>query len=247
MTDPVFLSELADPLPEIGTTVVLDGSEGRHAATVRRIGPGESVIIADGAGRGVRGTVVATTKTSIDLEVTGLLTSDQPPLTITVAQALAKGDRSDIALEMITELGAGTIIPWQASRSIVRWQGERATKSHARWLSTVREATKQSRRLRVPEVTPVASTKQLTSMIADHELTLVLHEEATERLADLRLPQTGAIMIIVGPEGGIAPSELDAFTAAGGRSVVISDGVLRTSTAAAVAIAGVLLRGTGTG
>lgn len=242
MTDPVFLSELADPLPAVGATVVLDGSEGRHAATVRRIGSGQRVIIADGAGRGIRGTVIAAGKSTIDVEVTETLAAEEPPLRITVAQALAKGDRSDIALEMITELGASRIIPWQASRSIVRWQGDRAAKSQARWVGTVREATKQSRRLRIPAVDPVASTKQLATMIADHQLTLVLHEEATLRFADLRLPDHGSIMIIVGPEGGIAPDELDAFAAAGGRPVLISNGVLRTSTAAAVAMAGILLR-----
>lgn len=242
MTDPVFLSELADPLPEIGATIVLDGSEGRHAATVRRIGAGETVIVADGQGRGVRGTVTGATKTSVDVVVSETLTTAEPERRITVAQALAKGDRSDIALEMITELGVTKIIPWQASRSIVRWQGERAVKSHARWVGTVREATKQSRRLLIPEVASVASTKQLATMIADHQLTLVLHEEARLRFADLDLPDHGSIMIIVGPEGGIAPEELDAFAAAGGRPVLISDGVLRTSTAAAVAMAGILLR-----
>lgn len=242
MTDSVFLSDLAEPLPVVGATVVLDGSEGRHAATVRRIGPGESVIIADGAGRGVRGTVTASTKSSIDVEVTEILAAAEPVLRITVAQALAKGDRSDIALEMITELGASRIIPWQASRSIVRWHGERADKAHAKWVTTVREATKQSRRLRIPEVAAVASTKQLAAMIIDHDLTVVLHEEADEHFAALQLPRHGSIMIIVGPEGGIAPEELDAFTAAGARPVLISDGVLRTSTAAAVAMAGIQLR-----
>lgn len=200
------------------------------------------MVIADGTGRGVRGTVVATSKSSIEVTVAETMITGTPALSITVAQALAKGDRSDIALEMITELGASTIIPWQAARSIVRWQGERADRSHAKWVGTVREATKQSRRLRVPDVLPVATTKQLAAMISDHQLALVLHEEATTRFADLELPPRGSIMIIVGPEGGIAPDELELLTAAGGRPVLISDGVLRTSTAAAVAMAGILLR-----
>jgi 16S rRNA (uracil1498-N3)-methyltransferase len=242
VTDPVFLAELADPLPEVGSTVLVDGAEGRHAATVRRIGAGESVVIADGNGRGVRGPVVDTTKTSITVQVERTMIIDEPPIKITVAQALAKGDRSDIALEMITELGATRIIPWQASRSIVRWQGDRAVKSQAKWVNTVREATKQSRRLRIPEVTEVCSTRQLATKIGDHDLTLVLHEEAKINFSDLELPSAGRIMIIVGPEGGISPEELDAFAAAGATSVLISDGVLRTSTAAAVAMAGLLLR-----
>lgn len=242
MTDPVFLGELPDPLPGPGATVVLDGPEGRHAATVRRIRAGEQVIIADGHGRGVKGPVVDTTKSIVTVEVRQTLIAPEPALEITVAQALAKGDRSDLACEMITELGATKIIPWQSSRSIVRWSADRAEKSQAKWQATVREATKQSRRLRIPVVDEVVSTKQLTSKIADHDLTLVLHEEATVSLPQIELPGSGRIMIIVGPEGGIAPDELDALAEAGGKPVLVSDAVLRTSTAAAVAIAGILLR-----
>lgn len=242
MTDPVFLGELPDPLPGPGATVVLDGAEGRHAATVRRIRTGEQVVVADGVGRGVRGPVVETGKSSLTVEVRQTLIAAEPALEITVAQALAKGDRSDIACEMITELGATKIIPWQSARSIVRWSSDRAEKSQAKWRSTVREATKQSRRLRVPVVDQVVSTRQLTAEIADHDLTLVLHEDATVYLPQIELPTSGKIMIIVGPEGGITPDELDALTAAGARPVLVSDAVLRTSTAAAAAIAGILLR-----
>jgi 16S rRNA (uracil1498-N3)-methyltransferase len=241
VTAPVFLAPLADGLA-VGAVVQVDGAEGRHAATVKRIGGGEQVVVSDGAGRGVRGPVIATTKSSISVRVEELLSAPEPAVRITVAQALAKGDRSDIALEMITELGADRIVPWQAARSIVRWTGERADKSHAKWVSTVRESTKQSRRLRIPVVEPVAGTRRLAAMVAEHDLTLVLHEEATTRLPEIDLPGTGSVMIIVGPEGGIAPEELQAFTEAGGRPVSISDGVLRTSTAAAVAISGILLR-----
>jgi 16S rRNA (uracil1498-N3)-methyltransferase len=241
VTAPVFLAPLADRLA-VGAVVEVDGAEGRHAATVKRITTGEQVVISDGAGRGVRGPVVATTKTSISVQVEQLLSAAEPAVRITVAQALAKGDRSDIALEMITELGATRIVPWQAARSIVRWTGDRAEKSHAKWVGTVREATKQSRRLRVPAVEQLANTRRLAAMIDDHDLTLVLHEEATVRLPEIEIPAAGSVLIIVGPEGGIAPDELQAFTAAGGRPVSISDGVLRTSTAAAVAISGILLR-----
>lgn len=242
VTDPVFLGELPDPLPDVGTPVVLDGPEGRHAATVRRIRPGERVIIADGAGRGISGPVIEAGKSSITVEVQQTMITPDPKIKITVAQALAKGDRSDIALEMITELGATMIIPWQSARSIVRWSGDRADKSHAKWQATVREATKQSRRLLVPLVDQPVNTRQLATKINDHDRTLILHEEATLRLPELALPQVGRIMIIVGPEGGITPDELDLLTAAGGQPVSISDGVLRTSTAAAVAMAGILLR-----
>jgi 16S rRNA (uracil1498-N3)-methyltransferase len=242
VTDPVFLGDLPDPLPVPGAAVVLDGPEGRHAATVRRIRSGEQVVIADGAGHGIRGPVISADKAGITVRVEQLMTAREPEIKITVAQALAKGDRSDIALEMITELGAVEIIPWQSARSIVRWTADRADRSRTKWQTTVREATKQSRRLRVPPVQQVVSTKQLATKISDHDLTLILHEEATDGLPTVPLPESGKIMIIVGPEGGIAPDELDALTAFGGRPVSISDGVLRTSTAAAVAMAGILLR-----
>ncbi|MBO0812443.1 MAG: 16S rRNA (uracil(1498)-N(3))-methyltransferase [Microlunatus sp.] len=242
MTDPVFLGELPDPLPAAGSAVLLDGPEGRHAATVRRIRPGERVIIADGAGRAIAGPVTEAGRSSITVEVLDQLSAAEPALKITVAQALAKGDRSDIALEMITELGATKIIPWQASRSIVRWSADRADRSRAKWQATVREATKQSRRLRVPVVDAVATTRQLAIKIADHDLTIILHEEADIWLPRLDPPRQGRIMIIVGPEGGIAPDELETLAGAGGKPALISDGVLRTSTAAAVAMAGLLLR-----
>jgi 16S rRNA (uracil1498-N3)-methyltransferase len=242
VTDPVFLADLPDPLPECGSPVLVDGAEGRHAATVRRIRPGEQVVVSDGHGRGVRGPVVEVGKDSITVRADRIETADEPAIRITVAQALAKGDRSDLACQIITELGVVKIVPWQAARSIVRWRADRAAKSHAKWLSTVREAAKQSRRLRVPEVTEAISTRQLATMISDHDLTLVLHEEAPARFADLGLPRAGDVLIVVGPEGGITGGELDTFTAAGGCPVSISEGVLRTSTAAAVAISGILLR-----
>jgi len=242
VTDPVFLGDLPDPLPAVGTSIVLDGPEGRHAATVRRIRPGERVIIADGFGRGIGGPVIDAGKSSITVDVRETMIDPEPKIKITVAQGLAKGDRSDIACEMITELGASMIIPWQAARAIVRWSGDRADRAYAKWQATVREATKQSRRLRIPTVDQLATTKQLATKINDHDLTLILHEEATIRLPELALPDTGRIMIIVGPEGGIAPDEVDLLEAAGGQPVSISDGVLRTSTAGAVAMAAILLR-----
>jgi len=152
-----------------------------------------------------------------------------------VAQALAKGDRSELAVEIMTEVGVDEILAWQASRSIVRWQGERGAKSLSRWAATAREATKQSRRFRIPEVS-FANTNQVTERIGAAELSLVLHESAEKPLARMNLPEVGEILLIVGPEGGIGPEELERFQQAGAVPVRISDGVLRTSTAGAIAI-----------
>jgi 16S rRNA (uracil1498-N3)-methyltransferase len=243
VTAPLFLAEdLADPLPAPGAELVLGGDEGRHAAVVRRIAAGEAVLVSDGRGRGVRARVVEASKAGLRLEVVEQLSVAEPPRRIVAVQALAKGDRSELAVEMLTEVGVTEIWPWQASRSIVRWSAERGEKALGRWRSTAREATKQSRRLRIPEVRPVLSTAQLCTALAVADLALVLHEEATIGLRDVPLPDRGAVVVVVGPEGGISGDELERFAAAGAQPVLVSDAVLRTSTAGVVAVAGLLLR-----
>jgi 16S rRNA (uracil1498-N3)-methyltransferase len=243
MTAPLFLLEtLADPLPAVGAAFELGGDEGRHAAVVRRIGPGEQVLVADGRGRGVRAEVTGAAKTGLTLRVLEHLAAPERPLRVVAVQALAKGDRSELAVEMLTEVGVSEIWPWQASRSIVRWSAERGEKSLGRWRSTAREATKQSRRLVAPTLRPVLSTGQLCTALADVDLALVLHEEARTALREVELPARGTVALVIGPEGGIAPEELERFTAVGARAVSVSDAVLRTSTAGVVAVAGLLLR-----
>jgi 16S rRNA (uracil1498-N3)-methyltransferase len=243
MTDPLFLLDgLADPLPMVGAHLTLAGDEGRHAAAVRRIRPGELIMISNGRGRGVRGVVVDVGAANLVVEVTGHLTSPPEPRCFVAAQALAKGDRSELAVEMMTEMGVQEIVPWQAARSIVRWSSERATRSIARWRSTAREAAKQSRRLTVPQVSEPVTTQQLAHLAASVDLALLLHEEGAESLAEVDLPATGTVLIIIGPEGGISAEELSELTQAGARPVSISDGVLRTSTAGVVALAGLKLR-----
>jgi 16S rRNA (uracil1498-N3)-methyltransferase len=143
---------------------------------------------------------------------------------------------------MMTEMGVQEIVPWQAARSIVRWSSERAARSIARWRSTAREAAKQSRRLTVPQVSEPVTTQQLTHLAASVDLALLLHKEGAESLAEVDLPATGTVLIIIGPEGGISAEELSELTRAGARPVSISDGVLRTSTAGVVALAGLKLR-----
>src|SRR4029450_654399 len=147
MTAPLFLLDgLTDPLPEVGARVVLDGNEGRHAAVVRRVRPGEMIMIADGCGRGVRGRVIDVRPSNVVVEGAQYLSGPGEALRFGAVQALAKGDRSELAVEMMTEMGVNEIVPWQASRSIVRWSEERVARSLSKWRSTVREAATQSRR-----------------------------------------------------------------------------------------------------
>ena len=241
MSDPVFHAELADPLPAAGTTVLLDGPEGRHAAVVRRIRTGERVVLADGAGRAVVGLVVEVGKQSISVEVAEHRIEMPPPVRLVVAQALAKGDRGELAVELLTEVGVAEILPWQASRSIVTWSGDRGAKGLARWQSTAREAAKQSRRLWTPVVTAPVTTSQLADRVAQADVALLLHEEATTGLAEVQLPVEGEVLLVVGPEGGLTPEELAVLSDAGGRPTLLTPHVLRTSTAGVVACAGLLL------
>ena len=236
MTAPLFFSETVGR-PEVGSLVTLEGDDGRHAVVVRRIRPGEELIVGDGRGFGVRGRVQEVGRVSLTLEVTETLTAPASGRSVVAVQALAKGERSELAVEMLTETGVTAVVPWAASRSIVRWAGERGERSRARWQATAREAAKQSRRLRIPEVTEPMTTAQVAQRIAGADVALVLHEPADQRLIEHSVPEVAEILVVIGPEGGIAPEELDAFVAAGASIVSISDGVLRTSTAGAVAVA----------
>lgn len=243
MTDPLFLLEsLAGSRPAVGAEVLVDGPEGHHAVAVRRLRTGERVVVADGSGGGVRGEVVDATKAGLRVRVTEVLDERAPAVRLVVAQALAKGDRGELAVEMMTEVGVAEVVPWQASRSVARWSPDRVDRGLGRWRSTAREAAKQSRRLRVPTVSDPVSTRALAARLGAADLALVLHEDATDPIAAAALPAGGEVVLVVGPEGGISPEELAAFDAAGARTVRVGDHVLRTSTAGVVALAALLNR-----
>ena len=241
MSDPLFLIETLGE-PAVGDPVRLDGGEGRHAVKVRRVRVGECVVLSDGSGAGVRGPVVDVEAGALTIEVAELLATPSSPVRWVAAQALAKGDRDELAIEMLTEAGIDEVVPWQASRSIARWSTDRVERGLGRWRSSVREAAKQSRRLRIPEVAAPVSTQTLAGRVASADLALILHEEATEPIGALRVPAAGNVLIVVGPEGGISPDELEVLTSAGGRLVSLGDTVLRTSTAGVVALAALRLR-----
>ena len=238
MSAPVFLvdGELLRP----GDTVRLGGDEGRHAAVVRRIRPGETVHLTDGAGRFASCVVASAGKAGLVCEVRSGREVPPPAPRITVVQALPKGDRGELAVELMTEVGVDTIVPWAASRCVTRWKGERGDKALRRWRATAREAAKQSRRAWLPAVTELATTPAVSRRIAAAAVGAVLHEMAGTPATRLDLPAHGDVVLVVGPEGGVTESELAEFAAAGAEPVRLGPTVLRTSTAGAVA-AGVLL------
>ncbi|QIG42726.1 16S rRNA (uracil(1498)-N(3))-methyltransferase [Nocardioides anomalus] len=222
-----------------GAGVSVEGAEAHHAVAVRRLAVGEPVQLTDGSGRLATGSVVATGKARLEVLVAEVAEVPAPSPRVTVVQALPKGDRGELAVEVLTEIGVDRIVPWAASRSVAVWRGERAAKSLAKWQATAREAAKQARRAWFPSVTPLASTDEVAALVAEASLALVLHEEATSALP-ASVPDD--VLLVVGPEGGLAPEELEAFAAAGAQTVRLGAEVLRTSTAGVAAVAALLAR-----
>lgn len=260
MSAPVFLAE-AGALGSLapGDTYLLDGLEGRHAGVVQRRGVGERIDVVDGAGLRLTCRVTAVQAAEVTLEVVTVQHEPADGVSVVLVQALAKGDRDELAIEAATEAGVDAVLPWQAERSVVVWRGDRAAKSRARWVATVRSATKQARRAFLPAVGDVVDAKGLAArtaqVVAAGGAVLVLHEEATLPIAQAVLPvlDTGGrgsgaeapvvaeapreILVVVGPEGGISERECTLLTEAGATLVRLGPHVLRTSTAGPVAVA----------
>ncbi|MCF3129592.1 16S rRNA (uracil(1498)-N(3))-methyltransferase [Streptomyces olivochromogenes] len=239
MTAPVFVVEHFRAGG--GGQYVLDGPEGRHAVSVKRLQPGEEVVLTDGAGRYAVCDVIGTE--GKDRLIVHMSTVDEEPEgspRITVVQALPKGDRGEVAVETMTEVGVDAIVPWQAARCITQWKGDRGLKALGKWRATAREAGKQSRRVRFPEIADAATTKQVAALLAKADFAAVLHsdfEYGSEPLATAELPTDGEIVLVVGPEGGVCREELALFHDAGAKAYVLGATVLRTSTAGTAAAA----------
>ncbi|MEJ1181106.1 MULTISPECIES: 16S rRNA (uracil(1498)-N(3))-methyltransferase [unclassified Pseudarthrobacter] len=245
MSNPVFFSApgtLDHMVP--GGHFVLEGAEARHAVAVKRLAPGESVDIADGAGKRLTGTVVAASPSELTVECSALTVEEKPAIRLVLVQALAKGDRDELAVETATELGIDAVIPWQSERSIVRWKGERAAKAHAKWQSVATAAAKQARRAWIPEVRAAVETPGLAAAAGVADLAIVLHEDAVRPLrsvlenwqAAANGSETREILLIVGPEGGISPREVTRLCSAGAVTALLGHHVLRSSTAGPAAV-----------
>ena len=229
-----------------GDTVQLGGEEAHHAVTVKRVSPGEQLDLVDGSGTRLVVEVSHTAKEALQATVLEVHHEPAPAHPVTLVQALAKNDRDLQAVESCVELGASAVRPWQAERSIVRWNGPKAAKALAKWRSQVRAAQKQSRRAFEPQVHELSTSKQLAAQIRTAtqagELVLVLHEAAGQSAAQLAaawLPgaaEGAGIQLVVGPEGGISDAELELFTAAGAQPALLGRHVLRASTAGPAAL-----------
>ncbi|MBJ7358293.1 16S rRNA (uracil(1498)-N(3))-methyltransferase [Nocardioides sp.] len=241
MSLPVHLVPSLDGVA-VGAAVEVDGDEAHHAVAVRRLRLGESVVLTDGAGTSVVGAVSETGKRRFAVTVASVDRVPEPQPAVVVVQALPKGDRGELAVEVLTEIGVAAIVPWAASRSVAVWKGERADKALARWRATAREAAKQSRRAWLPEVGPLVSTADVVGLLASADLAVVLHEGASVSLTSVEVPPSGRVLVVVGPEGGLSDDELAAFTDAGAVAVRLGAEVLRTSTAGVAAVAALLSR-----
>ncbi|OBI80271.1 16S rRNA (uracil(1498)-N(3))-methyltransferase [Mycobacterium sp. E740] len=223
-------------VPAVGELAVVDGDEGFHAANVRRIRVGERLDVSDGAGELAHCVVDEAGKGRLTARVLERRFVPPPSPTVTVVQALPKSDRAELAIELATEAGADAFVAWQASRCVARWESAaKVDKGLRRWSAVARSAARQSRRPRIPEVSGPVSTAQLVGGLGG-ALVLVLHESASRHLADVPVAAADSLVLVVGPEGGIADDEVAALCDAGATAVRLGPTVLRTSTAAAVAL-----------
>lgn len=236
MSRPVYVQEFPTP-PTVGGVIELTGDEGRHAVSVKRTSVGEQIELVDG--HGTRAVITVTGVSGKDrlVGVVDCVASEPAPRpTVTVVQALPKAARSELTVDLLTQAGADVIVPWQAGRSVANW-GKKQDKGLAKWRAAARAAAKQSRRSKIPEITPVADQAAVAALIQAAPLALMLHEDATGKITDQSVAQVDSVVLIIGPEGGISPAELDAFTTAGAHPVRLGPEVLRTASAGMVALA----------
>ena len=235
MVEPLFFAAIGKDTVA-GSVFVLGGPEAKHAVSVRRMNVGESIAVSDGAGLKVRGKVAKVLKDTLEVLVESVDALNPPSTKLVLVQALAKGDRDELAIQACTELGVFEVIPWQADRSISIWKAEKKQKGQTRWQTIVTEAAKQSLRAFVPRVSEVLDSAELVQMLRGFDQVLILDPEAGNSITELNAPPIGSVAIVVGPEGGISEAELSAFAEAGFSSVHLGSGVLRTSTAGMAAI-----------
>lgn len=238
MTPPLFW---VDAVPRAGDTALLSGSEGRHAVTVTRLRAGEPVILGDGRGTTAACEVIEVAgKDRLTVRAGRVEFQTRPKPAVTVVQALPKAERSELAVDLMTEAGVDAIVPWQSSRSIARWSGVKAVKGVEKWRTTAATAAKQARRAWIPEVADLANTTDVRALTArvvgDGGIVALLHEDGAVPFRSLPFADVPDVVLVIGPEGGLADTEIADLTALGARAVVLGPEVLRTAAAGAVAL-----------
>ena len=222
-----------DDLPtKVGQSYEFNNEDANHAIRVLRMSAGDVFMLADGTGAWSQVKAFAIKKKSMEVEVTATGFQEALATTITVVQALPKSDRAKEAIELLTEAGVDRIVPWAAARSI--------GKLSDKFSITAREASKQSRRLRIPEVTDIATTEQICEAIKLSDLAIAFHESSDVKLSDcISSHNVAHLLIIIGPEGGITSTELEAFKAAGAKIALMGRPILRSAHAGIAAVAAV--------
>jgi 16S rRNA (uracil1498-N3)-methyltransferase len=236
VVEPLFHLDFAS-LPTVGQIVELTGAEAKHAASVRRMREGEAIQFTNGKGLRIRASVRSAASNSLTAEVQSAVQENSPDLQITLVQALAKGDRDELAIQAATELGVMQVVPWQAERSISRWIGLKEEKGRERWQTIVNEAAKQSLRSFTPEVMPAITSANFEQLVEQFDLVLVLDPTATAGVNEIDFNGVRKVALVVGPEGGISDAELEGLQKAKAVRVHLGESILRTSTAGVAAIA----------
>lgn len=217
----------------VGQRYTFDNEDALHAIRVLRTGPGEIFWLSDGKGTFSTVKALEVEKKSMQVEV--LESHFQEPLDIeyTVIQALPKGDRLKQCAALLTEVGADRIVFWNSARSI----GKSEDKTFDKLDVTIREASKQARRFRIPEIVGPLSTAQVIDEIARTDLAVLFHESATSKLSAITPPAVKRALIIIGPEGGITDEELDAFTSSGAIIALMGRPIFRSAHAGIAGLA----------
>lgn len=219
MSLPYFLTD--DP-----ASGVLTGTEAKHAH-VKRIAPGEHIMLIDGQGSTAVTRVTSVGPGRVDGVVEKQELVPRPTPRVTVVQAVPKGERAELAVDLAVQGGADAIVPWISHRTIARWPANKQAKQVEKWRAQALASAKQARRAWVPEVREPVTTNQLAELLRDAGLALVLHEDATDSIRDVQFGDD--VWLIVGPEGGIGEDELELL---GARPVRLGPEVLRTASAA---------------
>lgn len=240
MTQSLFYSAAATGVVA-HSVITLDASASAHAIRSQRLGVDDHVLVSDGNGTLAEGVISVADPQGASVRIEAVTTRRPPDVVINLVQALAKGDRDLLAAEMATEVGVDCVTPWQARRSIVRLRPERAAKTLAKWESKLAAAAQQARRSYIPALGEPLVSEEIATLHApqDGAHVVVLHEDGDHNMSDVVSALDGikTVHLVVGPEGGVAPQELEAVTAAGGTTLKIGSNVMRASTAGPVALA----------